>query len=125
MVQFSREALPEKFTASAISEPYPCQENCCIFHMKIRLFCTYCLHSRQTFHGKTAKLLAKNGFRIHLFSTVLQGGFVFDNECGAHAHSVWCPKALHMVEYRHLRFHPYNPIESIFHVDIHPLLAVC
>src|SRR6266702_2401008 len=50
---------------------------------------------------------------------------VFDSRKVAHAHSVWCPKALHMVEYRHLRFHPYNPIESIFHVAIHPILAVC
>jgi transposase len=32
----------------------------------------------------------------------------------AHAHFVWCVKALHMVEYRHPRFHPYYPIEVSF-----------
>src|SRR5215469_12997085 len=50
---------------------------------------------------------------------------VFGSIIRAHAHSVWCPKALHMIEYRHLRFHSYYSIENFFHVVIHPILAVC
>src|SRR6266567_598577 len=48
--------LSARFADPAISEAYPCQEKRSSFRTKLRLFYLFCLFSRQTFRGETAKL---------------------------------------------------------------------